>query len=363
MYEGSNEGSAVPELCVVIASDQKEGLPDTLNSYRPHIDALGIPYDLVVVVSGAHADQYEALREIMKTWPQLTVIGQRPWVGEDAALATGLRRGEGDLVLLLPGWPQIEPEDISSLFETMQDRDDMVSAVRSGEGNGAWQGIRKGVFARILRRLFGTVPSDPFCRARLVRRETLEDAAHFGVRQHFLPVIAAQRGHVLAEAPVRPVQEDKSARYVFKPLGHVRALLDALALYVVLKFLRRPLRFFGAIGLPIFLVGAVLTSILVFYRLFGTVALADRPALIFAVMMVVLGIQIIAIGLIGEIIIFAGARVMKQYDVSEVITSGPRAASMDAATSAGVVSDAQVPANDHPQGGPPSEPRSGEPVA
>jgi len=89
----------------------------------------------------------------------------------------------------------------------------------------------------------------------------------------------------------------------------------------VLKFLRRPLRFFGSIGLPIFLLGTLATAVLVTQKFFGE-PLADRPALIFAVLMVVLGIQIVAIGLVGEIIIFANSRRMKQYAVRDIIRQG-----------------------------------------
>ncbi|WP_372615223.1 glycosyltransferase [Aquicoccus sp.] len=320
-------GTEYPHFTVLVTTDQRDGLRDTLGTYRDHLDGLGLRYEVLAIINGEYTRHLDDLRSLLPDWPELTVLGQRPWVGEDAALATGLRRARGDLILLLPGWPQIDPSDLPVLFEAMEAHGhDMVSASRTSRPDGGWQGIRKGIFARVLKMLFGTVPSDPFCRARLVRRSTLEDATNFGVRQHFLPIIAAQRGHLLGEVSVRPASEAsaRDAPYVFKPLGHLRALLDALALYVVLKFLRRPLRFFGAIGLPIFLVGAITTSVLVFHRLFGETALADRPALIFAVMMVVLGIQILAIGLVGEIIIFAGAQRMKQYDVAEIITSAPR---------------------------------------
>lgn len=314
-----------PQCTVLVATDQEDGLREALGTYRPHLDALGMRYEILAIVNGACTGQLDGLQSLSSEWPELTVIGQQPWVGEDAALATGLRRSRGDLVLLLPGWPQIDPADLPALFAAIEDHD-MVSASRTEAPGGSWQEVRTGLFARVLKRLFGIVPSDPFCRVRLVRRHTLEDVANFGVRQHFLPVIAAQRGHMLTEAPVRAASDSstRDARYVFKPLGHLRALTDALALYVVLKFLHRPLRFFGAIGFPIFLIGALMTAVLVGYRLLGQTALADRPALIFAVMMVVLGIQIVAIGLVGEIIIFAGARKMKQYDVAEIISSAPR---------------------------------------
>lgn len=328
------------DFTALVTSDQQDGARETLESYRSHLEALNRSYEVLVIVNGAHERQLHALKTLAADWPELTVIGQLPWVGEDAALATGLRRSRGDLVLLLPGWPQVDPKDLSRAFDALErgergegdgrydgaDAYDMVSAVRSGRPKGGWQGLRSRLFAQVLTRLFGTAPSDPFCRARLVRRAALEDTVHFGVRQHFLPVIAAQRGHTLTEvdmAPAPATTATREARYFFKPMGHLRALLDALALYVVLKFLRRPLRFFGAIGFPIFLAGALFTTILVVRRLMGETALADRPALIFTVMMVVLGIQILAIGLVGEIIIFAGARRIKQYDVAEIITSDP----------------------------------------
>ncbi|CTQ32712.1 glycosyltransferase [Jannaschia rubra] len=311
-------------LSVVVATDASGGVDTMLAACRPALDAMGPSHEVVAIVDGRHADQVAALQRLARDWPALKVIGQRPWGGEDAALATAIRRTQGDLILILPGWLQVNPDDLPLLLRGLGD-DDMVSAVRSDRAGSAWESFRGGLFARILRRLFGAAPSDPFCRVRLVRRAALDDVASFGVRQHFLPVIAAQRGHSTSEVPVRPATEaSDEGRYVFKPLGHLRAFFDALTLYVVLTFLRRPLRFFGAIGLPIFLLGTLATLVLMAQRLFGDTALADRPALIFAVLMVVLGIQIIAIGLVGEIIIFAGARRMKQYEVAEIITTAPR---------------------------------------
>lgn len=113
--------------------------------------------------------------------------------------------------------------------------------------------------------------------------------------------------------------EVEATKFVFKPMGHLRALFDAVTLFVVLKFLFRPLRFFGSIGLPIFLIGAIYSAVLVFGRIFMDVPLADRPALIFSVLMIVLGVQIIALGLVGEIIIFSNSRQIKQYKVSKII--------------------------------------------
>jgi len=96
-------------------------------------------------------------------------------------------------------------------------------------------------------------------------------------------------------------------------------ILDTLGLYVVLKFMRKPLRFFGAIGLPIFAAGLAFTAVLAADRLFFGTALADRPALVLGVLLIVLGIQIVALGLMGEIIIFASGKQSKDYTVDKIV--------------------------------------------
>jgi hypothetical protein len=101
--------------------------------------------------------------------------------------------------------------------------------------------------------------------------------------------------------------------------SQLRLLSDTLALFVVLKFVRKPLRFFGAVGLPLLIAGLLFTGALAAGRLFFGMALADRPVLIFGVLMIVLGIQIIALGLIGEIIIFASGKRTREYTVEKIL--------------------------------------------
>lgn len=309
-----------PQLSVIVATDAPDDIRETLEFYRPALDGLGKSYEFVCVFDGRHGAQMDSLRALERDWPELKVLGQKPWNGVDAAIATAVRRTSADLVLHLPGWPQIDPAELPKLFDALGQQD-LVAAARADRPTTGWQGLRQRLFGRVLRSLFGATLSDPFCHVRLIRREPLEDASSFGVREHFIPVIATHRGYSMTEVELRPApaQGPGDQTYVFKLFGHLRALLDAMTLYIVVTFLRRPLRFFGAIGLPLTVIGGIATAALLFGRIFGDTALADRPALIFAVMTLILGIQIIAIGLIGEIIIFAGSRRMKQYDVQSVI--------------------------------------------
>jgi len=307
------------ELSVVLASSRHLKVADVLRRYRPALDALGLAYEVLCVVEASAETALAELAELARDWPELEVFARRPWSGEDAELGTVYSRARGALILTVPPWMEIEPDDIAHLFERMDDSD-MVLANRDAQPIG---GFHRGLLKRAFGRLFGHTVSDVFARTRLSRRAVLEDVGGFGVRQHFIPVIAADRGYRVVEAGVRAAGGTTATPFMLRPAGRMSALLDALTLFVVLKFLRRPLRFFGSIGLPLLVVGSALTLWLIVGRLFFEMPLADRPALIFGVLMVVLGIQIIAIGLVGEIVIFANSRQIKQYKVGTVIRRDP----------------------------------------
>lgn len=307
------------ELSVVLTADRRTRVAEALRLYRPALDALGRSYEVICVVDGTATGSLAELAALSRAWPELEVFPRRPWGGEDAELGTAFRRSRGALVLTLPPFLEIAPERLAELFERIGDSDMVIVNREDQPISGLQQRVLKAAF----RLFFGHTVSDVFSRVRLSRRDVLEEVGGFGVRQHFIPVMAADRGYRVVEATVDrragPQRTIPHTPFLLRPVGYMSALIDAITLFVVLKFLRRPLRFFGAIGLPVLLVGLLLTSALVFGRLFLGMALADRPALIFGVLMVVLGIQIIAIGLVGEIIIFANSRHMKQYKVATIL--------------------------------------------
>lgn len=314
--------SATPVSCIVAASDVP-GLSGFIQSYRAALDGLGRKYELICITDDADASSVIELKSAEADWPQLFILPQRPWSGDDVALATAIRRSKYDLILTLSGWADVEPNELYKLFDALQDNDMVVAAREDASTQTGFQGLRRRLLDRLLTQLSGQKFSDPFCRMRLARRQAIAEAAAFGSRQHFIPVVAAERGYQIAEVTMTKASDSQqNSRYIFKPFGHIRALLDGMSLYVVLKFMRRPMRFFGSIGLPIFLIGAIATLFIVALRIFGDVALADRPALIVFVLMIVLGVQIIAIGLIGEIMIFANAQKIKQYTVRNKIQGG-----------------------------------------
>jgi hypothetical protein len=140
----------------------------------------------------------------------------------------------------------------------------------------------------------------------------------YGDQHRFLPLLAARLGFRIGEVNVAQSRKEKFWR-LYRPGVYPRRLLDLLTVFFLIKFTKKPLRFFGLIGAATFLLGGLLTLYLVIERLFFGVPLAQRPALLLSSLLVVLGVQIFALGLIGELIIFTHAKDIKEYTIDEII--------------------------------------------
>ena len=148
---------------------------------------------------------------------------------------------------------------------------------------------------------------DMTCGLRGFTLEACRALELYGDIHRFIPVIAATRGFGVEEIPVRQRPEDARLR-VFDPGVYVRRLLDILHVFFLTKFTRKPLRFFGLVGISTAAVGFVITAYLAIGRLTGQFSLADRPLLLLGVLLLAFGLQIVSIGLIGEIVIFFGSK-------------------------------------------------------
>ena len=299
-------------VIVPVLNDQPD-LEEIHHRYRAALEPLGRPLEFVYVLGLGAERAAAALRALKDADEPLLAIVLSRWDGEAAALKSGLRHATGATILTLPPVLQVEPEGLPELVRALDDCD-MAAASRSWP-DGATGGLESSLFHRLIRALFGQSFNDLACRVRVCRRQVLEEVGESSAQPHFLPLLAAARGFRVREVAVHGTA-GPSAR--FKLGSRLRLALDVLALFMVLKFVRRPLRFFGAIGVPILVLGVLYTGWLAFLKLAFGEALADRPALILGVLMIVLGIQVIALGLMGEIIIFASGRRIKDYDVERI---------------------------------------------
>jgi glycosyltransferase involved in cell wall biosynthesis len=305
-------------LSVVIPVSREEPeLAETHRAYQTPIRGMTKSHEFIYVLDGHHPDTLATLRALKETDPLVTILALGGETGETAALASGFRHARGETILTLPSHLQVDPNDIPRVVGALN-QCQMAIGRRSANNSSLGQRLLAGIFHRVLRVLFGHPQSDLVCRVRACRRGVLNEIGIYGFQHHHLaPLVAQQQGFAVDEVDVRPGPASVAVRRT--PLVYLGMLFDILTLYVLLRFTKKPLRFFGSIGTLVLISGLLFTAELAIARLFYAVPLGDRPALILGVLMIVLGIQIIALGLIGEIVIFASGRRIKDYRVEKIV--------------------------------------------
>ena len=153
-----------------------------------------------------------------------------------------------------------------------------------------------------------------------MRREVLEEISLYGDQHRFLALLADRQGFRVKEIDVRQSPQDRFTGH-YRTREYAHRMLDIFTVFFLTRFTKKPLRFFGMVGASTFGIGFVFLLYLIIDRLFFDQALADRPALLLSSLLVVLGLQLFALGLLGELIIFTHAKNIKDYQVDEVIQS------------------------------------------
>jgi glycosyltransferase involved in cell wall biosynthesis len=285
--------------------------------YRSALAALGGRTEFIFVLDGPRPGAEEQLEQLLRAGEKIIVIELTRSFGEATALMAGFQRATARVVVTLPAYYQIEASEIGKLVRAL-DSSDMAIGHRSPRAGSAWEAARRGAFHGIIAKVTGLRFSDLGCSARAFDRRVLEEISLYGDQHRFLPVLANRQGFRVKEIQVRQSPRDRfEGSYSVR--DYTRRALDIFSVFFLVRFTKRPLRFFGMVGAITFGLGALITAWLVIDRLFLDHALGGRPALLLSSLLVVLGLQLFALGLLGELIIFTHAREMKDYKVDRII--------------------------------------------
>lgn len=307
-----------PWLSAIVVISERVADVATLHAeYRDGLDRIERPYELLYVVDGDHPEVTATLRRLTEQGERLRIVTLARAFGEATALTTGVGQAQGEVILTLPPYPQAAGEHIPALVAAL-DGNDMVVARRWPRREKPLKRLQSALFQGSVDFLLGSRFHDLGCGIRVIRRSVLGQFDVYGDQHRFLPLLAEAHGFRVREVDVPQDPRDRLGQA--HPLGVcIRRLLDVVTVTFLLKFTHKPLRFFGLLGTGLASAGGLLSLFLGIERLLFGVPLADRPILVLAVLMIVLGIQLLAIGLIGEIVIFTRGRRLKPYRIDEII--------------------------------------------
>ena len=306
------------ELSVIVPVGRRHADPATLHAeYKAGLDTLGQRYELIFVLDGPREKFAAGLRTLLDGGHRFTVISLSRSFGEATALMAGFEHASGQVIVTLPAYHQIEAGEVTKLVAGL-DSADVVIGRRWPRVGGPFERMRRAAFHGLLGWVTRLKFHDLGCGARAMDRRVLEEIQLYGDQHRFLAVLADRQGFRVREVDVQQSPKDRFTG-VYEPREYTRGLLDIFTVFFLVRFTKKPLRFFGMVGVTTFAVGALAVTWLVIERLFFGQALAERPALLLASLLVVLGLQLFALGLLGELLIFTHARTIKDYQIERVI--------------------------------------------
>lgn len=303
--DGASEEQPI-DVSVLVTVNQRPGsLLELYRDFREPLLNAGYRCEFIFLVHPSYRDLIAPLQTESHPLASIETVLVGREVGETTLLRMGLPRARGRVILTLPAYRQVQPFGIAELVAQVDSGADLAVGRRSPRQDPLINRIQSALFHRAVRRIGGQSLHDLGCSARAIRRDVLASLPLYGDFARFLPVLAAHRGYRLVEVPLAQDVRDRSTR-VYAPGVYLRRAIDVLGLFFLLRFTEKPLRFFGLIGSMLAGTGGVMLLYLLIVRL-NQQGIGSRPLLLLAMLLVTLGVQSIALGLIGEIVVHLGS--------------------------------------------------------
>ncbi|MEG0199262.1 MAG: glycosyltransferase family 2 protein [Comamonas sp.] len=288
----------IPEVSIVVPIyNEFNNLPDLVARIDAAMRTQPLSYELIAVDDGSNDGSAQRLREISETHPWVRAVCLVRNYGQSSALQAGFDRVTLDADL------QNEPGDIPLLLERLENEPDldMISGWRKNRQDKALSRRLPSVLAnRLISKLTNVQLHDYGCALKAYRREIIDRIRLYGEMHRFIPSLARDAGARIAEVPVRHhARTHGVSKYGIDRT--FRVILDLIFIVFFMRFRQRPLHAFGGFGLWLAIPGVLILMWLFVEKLMGE-DIGGRPLLMAGVILMLMGMQFIAAGLIGELL-------------------------------------------------------------
>ncbi len=288
---------------VVPFHNEEENVTALYDRLKDVMEQVGESFEIVFVDDGSRDRTYRLLEEIAAVDSRVLVIKLRRNFGQTSALAAGFDHASGDYVLAMDGDLQHDPAEIPLFLAKLEEGFDVVSGWRAQRGdNFVLRRIPSRAANWLMAKLSGVDIHDFGTTFKAYRREVIQSIPLYGQMHRFIPALASWYGASICEVPIsNPARLHGKSHYGISRT--FRVFFDLLTIRFLLKYLTRPLHFFGSFGALSMLGGSMLSLYLLILKIWtkGHVLSAHGPLFIIAAVMLLAGIQLMGVGLLGEL--------------------------------------------------------------
>jgi len=311
-----------PELSIVLpAYNEEKNLEPLILGLRAALESLDEEYEIIIVDDGSVDGSFQVLRQLHSDDPHLKVVRLRRNFGQSAAFSAGFDRARGQVIVTLDADLQFDPTDISKLLDKLAEGYDIVSGWRIGRQESLLtRRLPSTVANRLISSITGIRLHDYGCSLKAYRAEVVQNVQLYGELHRFIPALASWMGVRVAEVPVSHHRR-RFGKSKYDLSRTIRVLLDLLTVKFLLSYSTRPMQVFGLLGMVSFAAGTTIAAYLSFIRLFLGSPIANRPLLLLAMLLIFVGVQLVTMGLLGELTIrtYHEAQGKKIYAIREML--------------------------------------------
>jgi len=292
-----------PALSIVIPIfNEEDNIPILAAEIRQALEPHGVQYEVIAVDDGSTDGSWSQLEMVRAADSRWVLVALRRNFGQTAALSAGFDHARGEVIVPLDGDLQNDPADIPRLLALAKDYD-IVSGWRKNRQDPF---VSRRLPSMLANWLISTVTGirlhDYGCTLKAYRREVVEHLRLYGEMHRFIPAIASWMGITFVEVEThhRPRRFGRSKYGITRTL---RVILDLITVKFLLSFATKPIQVFGMLGMGAAAAGGLIGLYLTALKLFWGAQIGGRPLLFLAALLIVVGVQFVVMGLLGELLV------------------------------------------------------------
>jgi glycosyltransferase involved in cell wall biosynthesis len=305
---------------VIPVYNEEESISPLYKAIKDVMEDTGRDYEIIFVDDGSRDGTFSVLADLQRKDSKVVVIGFRRNFGQTAAMAAGFDYAEGDVIITMDADLQNDPCDIPKLLEAIKEYD-VVSGWRKDRKDKFFSRRLPSVIANwLISKVTGVYLHDYGCTLKAYRKEVIKNIRLYGEMHRFIPAIADWFGASITEVETthHPRRFGKSKYGISRT---VRVLLDLITVKFLQSFSTRPIHAFGPAGLMLGGIGFLIALYLSYEKIALGLSIGGRPLLLLAVLLIILGVQLVVMGLLGEMLarIYHESQGKKIYVVKRVL--------------------------------------------
>ena len=290
---------------VIPLKNEAESLPELVTWIRRVCETQGYSYEIILVDDGSTDQSWKVIQELKIQNPVIRGIKFRRNYGKSAGLHTGFQAAKGEVVITMDADLQDSPDEIPDLYNMiMEEGFDLVSGWKKVRHDPISKTIPTKLYNGVTRWMSGIHLHDFNCGLKAYRADVVKTIEVYGEMHRYIPVIAKWAGF---ERIGEKVVEHRARKYGYTKFGgferFINGPLDLMSISFVGKFGKRPMHFFGTLGILSFLIGFCILAYLTFSKtVLQEYGIAERPLFFFGILALVVGTQLFLTGFLAEMI-------------------------------------------------------------